>query len=361
MARRQVGRLERVLGKNISTMKLLKFRAHWLLGALLVAFLLPPFAVASGEDPGFQFDVDGDNSSILVEADLHDFGQGGATELPDDRGRARGGVVSDGPRRVWAAADDPDLGCRADKSSFAAQVVGLGCSGIGVVCSTAFPGASMSIGRDVDSSTGAPVFGTERWSGCSRPSSGGGGAVPVMPVVTESDFRSLGVEPLAAHIGPPGGWIPIGIDMIAWAESREQTFDVVMLGQAVKVRATPVKYVWDFGDGTVLTTTFPGREYPARDVSMRYAFQGWYEVSLVTQFSGEYSVNGGPWQPIAGNIEVASEKRWIYSDLRESRLVGDEVPDEYRNVPERGPDTLGPVNPNARVETLTAPHPSPIV
>ena len=279
-------------------------------------------------------------------------GHGPRIERPRDMTSGKGAVVSDGPRRVWAAADDPDLGCRADKSSFAAQVVGLGCSGIGVVCSTAFPGASMSIGRDVDSSTGTPVFGRERWSGCSRPSSGGGGAVPV---VTESDFRSLGVEPLVAHIGPPGGWIPVGIDMIAWAEPREQTFDVVMLGQAVKVRATPVKYVWDFGDGTVLTTTFPGREYPARDVSMRYAFQGWYEVSLVTQFSGEYSVNGGPWQPIAGNIEVASEKRWVYSDLRESRLVGDEVPEEYRNVPERGPDTLGPVNPNARVETLTEP------
>ena len=260
-------------------------------------------------------------------------GHGPRIERPRDMTSGKGAVVSDGPRRVWAAADDPDLGCRADKSSFAAQVVGLGCSGIGVVCSTAFPGASMSIGRDVDSSTGTPVFGRERWSGCSRPSSGGGGAVPAVPVVTESDFRSLGVEPLVAHIGPPGGWIPVGIDMIAWAEPREQTFDVVMLGQAVKVRATPVKYVWDFGDGTVLTTTFPGREYPARGVSMRSAFQGWYAVSLVTQFGGEHSVRGGPWPPTAGSIEVASEKRWVYSDLRESRLVGDEVPEEYRNVP----------------------------
>ena len=321
----------------------------------LLLLLLSPFSAASAEEPDFQFDLDGDNSSIIVDADLRKEGRGGTTELPDDRGRARGDAVSDGPRRVWAAADDPDLGCRADKSSFAVQAVGIGCSGISVVCSTAIPGASMSIGRDVDASTGAPVFGTERWSGCSGPSSGGGGVALAMPVVTESDFRSLGVQPLVAHIGPPDGWIPIGIDMIAWAESDVQNFEMQMLGQAVQVRAIPVKYVWDFGDGTVLTTSFPGRPYPERDVSMRYAHQGWYEVSLVTQFSGEYSVNGGAWQPIAGNIEVASEKRWIYSDLRESRLVGDEVPDEYLREPERGPDTLGPVNPNARVETLTEP------
>lgn len=326
---------------------------------LLTGVLLTFSPAWAEDDPEEKFTAIGSEERVEIVGRVSKKaspGHGPRIERPRDMTPGKGGVVSDGPRRVWAAADDPDLGCRADRSSFAAQVVGLGCSGISVVCSTAFPGASMSIGRDVDAATGAPVLGSERWSGCSRPSSGGAGAAPAVPVVTESDFRSLGIEPLVAHIGPPGGWIPVGIDMIAWAESKEQTFDVAMLGQAVKVRATPVKYVWDFGDGTVLTTTFPGREYPARDVSMRYAYQGWYEVSLVTQFSGEYSVNGGPWQPIAGTVSVASEKRWIYSDLREARLVGDEIPEEYRNVPERGPDTLGPVNPNARVETLTTPN-----
>ncbi|RUP87071.1 hypothetical protein D8M36_00270 [Dermabacter sp. HSID17554] len=91
-----------------------------------------------------------------------------------------------------------------------------------------------------------------------------------MPVVSQEDFRSLGVEPLEAHLGPPGEWIPIGLDMVVWAESRVQTFEVEMLGQAVSVRATPVKYIWDFGDGTVLTTLFPGRPFPSKDVSMGY-------------------------------------------------------------------------------------------
>ena len=296
---------------------------------VLSVLTLFPLSVAMADEPEFQFDVDGDNSSIVVDADLRGVGRGGTSELPDDRKRARGDAVTDAPRRVWAAASDSDLGCLADKSSTTGQIGGTACQLKSVVCSVVTPGASMSVGRDVDPSTGAPIFGTERLSSCSRPSSGGSGAAPAVPVVTESDFQSLGVEPLVAHIGPPGGWIPIGIDMIAWAEADVQTFDVEMLGQAVQVRATPVKYVWDFGDGTVLTTSFPGRPYPERDVSMR--------------------------QPIAGTIEVASEKLWVYSDLRESRLVSDEVPEEYRREPERGPDTLGPVNPDARVETLTEP------
>lgn len=323
---------------------------------VLSVFTLLPLSVSTADEPEFQFDVDGDNSSIVVDADLRGVGRGGTSELPDDRKRARGDAVTDGPRRVWAAASDSDLGCLADKSSITAQMGGTACLAQSIVCSVVTPGASMSVGREVDPSTGAPVFGTERWSSCSTPSSSGGGGAPAVPVVTESDFQSLGVEPLVAHIGPPSGWIPIGIDMIAWAESDVQTFDMEMLGQAVQVRATPVKYVWDFGDGTVLTTSFPGRPYPEKDVSMRYVHQGWYEVSLVTQLSGEYSVNGGAWQPIAGTIEVASEKRWVYSDLRESRLVGDEVPEEYRREPERGSDAMGPPNPDARVETLTSPQ-----
>ena len=321
---------------------------------LVLQILALPSVLAEEDLPNFYGGSDGGTLVISGERSSGE-GRGGTSELPDDRKRARGDAVTDGPRRVWAAASDSDLGCLADKSSITAQMGGTACLAQSIVCSVVTPGASMSVGRDVDPSTGAPVFGTERWSSCSTPSSSGGGA-PAVPVVTESDFQSLGVEPLVAHIGPPSGWIPIGIDMIAWAESDVQTFDMEMLGQAVQVRATPVKYVWDFGDGTVLTTSFPGRPYPEKDVSMRYVHQGWYEVSLVTQLSGEYSVNGGAWQPIAGNIEVASEKRWVYSDLRESRLVGDEVPEEYRREPERGSDTMGPPNPDARVETLTSPQ-----
>lgn len=248
-------------------------------------------------------------------------------------------------------------GCRSGGPDvFRVLAVTSFCRTARAVCPSAFPGASVVVGREVEVSTGAPVLGTERVSGCSSPSSGSGGGGPVMPVVSQEDFRSLGVKPLVAHLGPPGQWIPVGIDMIVWAESGVQVFEVEMFGQPVRVRATPVKYVWDFGDGTVLTTSFPGRPHPSRDVSMRYVGQGWYEVSLVTVFSGEFSVAGGPWQPVQGTVEVASEKKWIYSDVRQSRLVGDEVPEEYVGIPERGADTLGPINPEAERTVLLEPR-----
>lgn len=285
-----------------------------------------------------------------------DRGRGDSVERPVDMLPGKRDAVTDGPRRVWVSAADPDLGCRSGGSDeFRAALVPGMCGALRVVCEVSTPDGSLSVGREVDPVSGAAMLGTERFSGCARPSSSSGGG-SVVPVVSQEDFRSLGVRPLVAHLGPPGQWIPVGIDMIVWAESGVQVFEVEMFGQPVRVRATPVKYVWDFGDGTVLATSFPGRPHPSRDVSMRYVGQGWYEVSLVTVFSGEFSVAGGPWQPVQGTVEVASEKKWIYSDVRQSRLVGDEVPEEYVGIPERGADTLGPINPEAKKETLTEPR-----
>ena len=314
--------------------------------------------VLGEENSDIDFDGVAETGSLTIEGR-----KPGAPSNGRSNGRAKGkpsgkrDAVTDGPRRVWVPASDRDLGCRSGGPDvFRVLAVTSFCRTARAVCPSAFPGASVVVGREVEVSTGAPVLGTERVSGCSSPSSGSGGGGPVMPVVSQEDFRSLGVKPLVAHLGPPGQWIPVGIDMIAWAESGVQVFEVEMFGQPVRVRATPVKYVWDFGDGTVLTTSFPGRPHPSRDVSMKYAFEGWYEVSLVTVFSGEFSVAGGPWQPVQGTVEVASEKKWIYSDVRQSRLVGDEVPEEYVGIPERGADTLGPINPEAKKETLTEPR-----
>ncbi|MGX6404570.1 hypothetical protein [Dermabacter hominis] len=344
-------------------MMTLNSRFNSLVFALIIALMLysPSYAADDAESV---FDGNAGSGSIDLTGRTPgnpgrdtDRGRGDSVERPVDMSPGKRDAVTDGPRRVWAPASDRDLGCRSGGPDvFRVLAVTSFCRTARAVCPSAFPGASVVVGREVEVSTGAPVLGTERVSGCSSPSSGSGGGGPVMPVVSQEDFRSLGVKPLVAHLGPPGQWIPVGIDMIVWAESGVQVFEVEMFGQSVRVRATPVKYVWDFGDGTVLTTSFPGRPHPSRDVSMRYVGQGWYEVSLVTVFSGEFSVAGGPWQPVQGTVEVASEKKWIYSDVRQSRLVGDEVPEEYVGIPERGADTLGPINPEAKKEMLIEPR-----
>lgn len=176
------------------------------------------------------------------------------------------------------------------------------------------------------------------------------GGQPVVITVTREDFASMPVQPLVASAGPPEGWLPVNMVNVLYAESETQTMDMTLLGTPVQVRAIPVSYHWDLGDGNTITTTDPGAPYPSEQVSATYTQEGWYDVTLTTTFSGQFSVAGGAWQDIDGTIDVASEPIPIFSKSLESRLVNGDVPvDEEGDpwVPERTAETEGPKDPEA--------------
>ncbi|WP_232820162.1 PKD domain-containing protein [Brachybacterium sp. YJGR34] len=180
-------------------------------------------------------------------------------------------------------------------------------------------------------------------------------APPVEIVMTVSDFAQLPVEPLPAHAGPPEGWLPVNMVNVLYAEPSEQMLSTELLGTPVAVRATPVSYHWDLGDGNTITTTSPGEPYPSEAVSATYRREGWYDITLTTTFAGQFSVDGGGWQDIEGTIEVASDPVAIFSKSLESRLVNPDVPvDEDADpwIPERTAETEGPQDPDARHRTL---------
>src|SRR5699024_11650663 len=81
-----------------------------------------------------------------------------------------------------------------------------------------------------------------------------------------------------------------------------------------------------------------------------YTQEGWYDITLTTTFSGQFSVAGGEWQDIDGTIEVSSDPVPVYSKSLESRLVNGDVPvdeDEDPWIPARTADTEGPSDPHA--------------
>lgn len=184
----------------------------------------------------------------------------------------------------------------------------------------------------------------------STDSSIGGGGAPAPIVLTQAEFAALPVAPLTAHVGPPGGWLPVNMDLVLYAESSTQELNTTLLGTPVAVRAIPTSYTWDLGDGTTITTTKPGAPFPSTDVAHRYRYEGWYDVTLTTTFAGQYSVAGGPWQTIDGTIDVTSAPVAIFSKSLESRLVNPDVPaDEDADpwLPPRTPLTEGPVDADA--------------
>ena len=173
---------------------------------------------------------------------------------------------------------------------------------------------------------------------------------PVVITVTRSDFAELPVQPLGAHAGPDEGWLPVNMVNVLYADPATQTLETELLGVPVQVRAIPIEYHWDLGDGNTITTKKPGQPFPSEQVSATYTQEGWYDITLTTTFAGQFSVDGGQWQDIDGTIEIASDPVPLFSKSLESRLVNPDIPiDEEADpwIPARTPDTEGPRDPEA--------------
>ena len=180
-------------------------------------------------------------------------------------------------------------------------------------------------------------------------------APPVVITVTQEDFARMPVKALEAHAGPAEGWLPVNMVNVLYAESGPQELSVELLDTPVAIRATPVSYHWDLGDGNTITTSNPGKPYPSETISATYTQEGWYDITLTTTFSGQFSVAGGEWQDIDGTIEVSSDPVPVYSKSLESRLVDGDVPvdeDEDPWIPARTADTEGPSDPHATHRTI---------
>ncbi|GAA4283877.1 hypothetical protein GCM10022261_14080 [Brevibacterium daeguense] len=145
-----------------------------------------------------------------------------------------------------------------------------------------------------------------------RPGSpGGGGGAPAAaptPVVTEEDFQNFEIPPSTLHSWPDS-WAVTQRKTAFWADSLVRYIDLELLGTPVRVRATPVAYSWDFGDGAVKRTTSPGtrpRSVQDAQIHHTYSTAGDVTVTLTTFYSGMFSVNGGDWLIIPGQAAVSS-------------------------------------------------------
>lgn len=135
---------------------------------------------------------------------------------------------------------------------------------------------------------------------------GGGGIAP--PIPSESDFASFDIPPSTPH-ALPVDWTVIGKPTAFWADASVREFSAELLGFPLQVRATPIEFHWDFGDGNSTSAKSPGREptHPQYgSITHTYSDKGDRTVTLTTVYTGEYNYGGG-WSPIAGTAAVASD------------------------------------------------------
>src|SRR5699024_1521280 len=149
---------------------------------------------------------------------------------------------------------------------------------------------------------------------------------PVIITVTRSDFAELPLEGPGVHLQPDREWFLVNMDTFVYTDGAPQVLETTVLDVPVAVRATPVEYSWDFGDGTEpLVTTEPGAPWPAEDIAHVYTSEATDVVAtLTTTWSGEFQVAGqGPWIPIAGTTTTESQSAPFRIDAVETHLTAE--------------------------------------
>src|SRR5699024_7878024 len=87
-----------------------------------------------------------------------------------------------------------------------------------------------------------------------------------------------------------------------WSGASEHVMNTTVLGVDVEVRASPVNFTWNFGDGdTPLTTTDSGAPWPNGSISHAYEHGGEVTITLDVEWQGEFRIAGASqWLPVAG-------------------------------------------------------------
>lgn len=97
-----------------------------------------------------------------------------------------------------------------------------------------------------------------------------------------------------------------------WASKETQEFKSNLSGANVRIKAIPIQWNWNYGDGSKRNLNFPGEAMPGHTLhdetptSHSYSETGKFGVNVTTLYRGEFSVDGGPWQAIPGQAAVPS-------------------------------------------------------
>lgn len=88
----------------------------------------------------------------------------------------------------------------------------------------------------------------------------------------------------------------------------ETSEPVQLLSWSVEFKITAKDYRYNFGDGSTSGwTTSTGGAYPDGDITHTYEQTGDVRVSVDARLTGQYRVNGGPWQDIATTADLQDE------------------------------------------------------
>ena len=148
------------------------------------------------------------------------------------------------------------------------------------------------------------------------------------PALTLADIAAFRPAPGIERM-EPDGWVVAGLPANIYAIVAPQLVDGSLLGQPASVRFTPIRYHWEYGDGTGAVRSTKGgtwaalglREFDPTPTSHVYLAEGEYTIRLTIDFRAEYRFAGSDFLPIDGTINLRANDLRISVDGAKTVLV----------------------------------------
>ncbi len=156
---------------------------------------------------------------------------------------------------------------------------------------------------------------------CLGPAAPGVPKAVVIRATLEREFKRLVVLKGVATPQPAGKTL-VNFDTAFYTRAAAyQLPPITIVGSTVRLRASPARYDWHFGDGTQLTDGGPGAK-DTEQVTHRYTGTGRVGPYVVVTWSGTYKVDGDPAvQQVNGQAVTTGNPGALQVETAPSELV----------------------------------------
>jgi hypothetical protein len=125
------------------------------------------------------------------------------------------------------------------------------------------------------------------------------------------DIAAFRPTPGVQHM-EPDGWVVAGLDANFYSVVGQEFVNGTLLGQPATVRFTPVRWHWNYGDGSAAVRATKGSTWAAQGLhdfdptatSHVYKAEGEYVIHLSIDFRAEYRFGASAFVPISGTINL---------------------------------------------------------
>jgi len=160
----------------------------------------------------------------------------------------------------------------------------------------------------------------------------------VTPLLARQEIEKLVPRP-GIGVAPPGGKTLVNVQTVLWANTPADRGlgTVTLLGTyRVALRVQVQQVAWAFGDGATEVADGPGLPYRKGEHCTTvtcpghfghvYATTGTMTITEQVTWSGQYSVNGGAWQDVAGAVDGPAATAQVTVVQARGVLVADPTP-----------------------------------